>query len=68
MDLNRYNSNWTSEQYMKPVGPIDDLPNQGEYEVTRRISDYPNQGEYEVTRRISDYPRISVNYTGDVLP
>jgi len=53
MDLNRYNSNWTSEQYMKPVGPIDDLP---------------NQGEYEVTRRISDYPRISVNYTGDVLP
>ena len=68
MNTNRYNSNWTSEPYMAPVGPIDDLPNQGEYEVTRRISDYPNQGEYEVTRRISDYPRISVNYTGDVLP
>jgi len=54
MDLNRYNSNWTSEQYMKPVGPIDDLPTEEPSEETvvrRRITDYPRN----MTMDINDY-------------
>jgi hypothetical protein len=62
MDLNRYNSTWTSEPYELPLVPRNDLTSQGEYEVTRRINDYPINIDVNINDYLTYFTGSTRNY------